>query len=91
MESIGLRIHGKEDLRIEKFELPEIKDDEILATVVSDTMCMSSWKLAKEGEDHKKTPNNLNNNPALIGHEFAGKILKVGKNGDKPFQQVRTM
>lgn len=85
MESIGLRIHGKEDLRIEKFELPEIKDDEILATVVSDTMCMSSWKLAKEGEDHKKTPNNLNNNPALIGHEFAGKILKVGKKWRQAF------
>ncbi|MDN7146479.1 zinc-binding dehydrogenase [Liquorilactobacillus mali] len=85
MKSTGLRIYGKEDLRIEEFELPEIKEDEILATVVSDTMCMSSWKLAKEGEDHKKTPEDLKNNPALIGHEFAGKILKVGKKWQDKF------
>ncbi|EJE99134.1 zinc-binding dehydrogenase [Liquorilactobacillus mali] len=85
MKSTGLRIYGKEDLRIEEFELPEIKEDEILATVVSDTMCMSSWKLAKEGENHKKTPDDLKNNPALIGHEFAGKILKVGKKWQDKF------
>ncbi|KRL05082.1 alcohol dehydrogenase catalytic domain-containing protein [Liquorilactobacillus oeni] len=85
MKSTGLRIYGKEDLRVEEFELPKIKDDEILATVVSDTMCMSSWKLAKEGEDHKKTPNDLKHNPALIGHEFAGTILKVGKKWQAKF------
>ena len=28
----------------EDFELPEIKDDEILAKVVSDSICMSSYK-----------------------------------------------
>ncbi|MBE7901902.1 L-sorbose 1-phosphate reductase, partial [Paenibacillus polymyxa] len=49
MESTALRIYGKKDLRIDTFDLPEMKDDEILATVVSDTMCMSSWKLAMEG------------------------------------------
>ena len=59
MESTALRIYGKKDLRIDTFDLPEMKDDEILATVVSDTMCMSSWKLAMEGEDHKKTPDDL--------------------------------
>ncbi|GAF41015.1 L-sorbose-1-phosphate reductase [Agrilactobacillus composti DSM 18527 = JCM 14202] len=79
MKSTGLRIHGKKDLRIDTFDLPDLKDDEILATVVSDTMCMSSWKLAMEGEDHKKTPDDLENNPAMVGHEFSGKILKVGK------------
>lgn len=87
MQSTGVRIHGKEDLRLESFELPEIKEDEILATVVADTMCMSSWKLAKEGEDHKKTPDNLDENPALIGHEFCGKILKVGKKWSEEFAE----
>lgn len=85
-KSIALRIHGKNDLRIDEVELPEIKDDEILATVVSDTMCMSSWKLAKEGENHKKTPDDLANNPAMIGHEFSGKILKVGKKWQNQFK-----
>ncbi|GFZ27417.1 alcohol dehydrogenase catalytic domain-containing protein [Lactobacillus corticis] len=79
VQSKALRIHGKEDMRIDTIELPEIKDDEILAEVISDSMCMSSWKLAKEGEDHKKTPSDLKNNPVMVGHEFSGKILKVGK------------
>ncbi|MDF7638089.1 zinc-binding dehydrogenase [Lactobacillus sp. ESL0791] len=76
--SKALRIYGKEKMKIDDVELPEIKDNEILAEVVSDSMCMSSWKLAKEGEDHKKTPDNLAENPVMIGHEFSGKILKVG-------------
>jgi threonine dehydrogenase-like Zn-dependent dehydrogenase len=87
MKSIGLKLHGKKDLRVESFDLPEIKEDEILATVVSDTMCMSSWKLAMEGEDHKKTPTDLTNNPVLIGHEFSGKILSVGNKWRKKFHE----
>jgi threonine dehydrogenase-like Zn-dependent dehydrogenase len=86
MQSTALRIHGKKDLRVETFELPEIKDDEILATVVSDSMCMSSWKLAMEGEDHKKTPDDLANHPAMVGHEFTGKILKVGQKWQSQFK-----
>jgi threonine dehydrogenase-like Zn-dependent dehydrogenase len=87
MQSTALRIHGKKDLRVETIELPEIQDDEILATVVSDTMCMSSWKLAMEGEEHKKTPDDLDHHPAMVGHEFAGKILKVGKKWQSQFHE----
>ncbi len=78
VQSKALRLYGKNNMQIDTFSLPEIKDDEILAEVVSDSMCMSSWKLAKEGEDHKKTPNNLKDNPIIVGHEFSGKIIKVG-------------
>ena len=31
----ALRIYGKEDLRLEEFELPEMKDDEIVAKVIN--------------------------------------------------------
>ena len=31
MKTKAVRLYGKEDLRLEEFELPEIKDDEILA------------------------------------------------------------
>ena len=31
----AVRLYGKNDLRLDEFELPEIKDDEILAKVVS--------------------------------------------------------
>ena len=42
----AVRLYGKNDLRLDEFELPEIKDDEILAKVVSDSICMSSHKAA---------------------------------------------
>jgi len=39
----AVRIYGANDLRLEEFELPEIKEDEILASIVSDSICMS-WR-----------------------------------------------
>ena len=72
-------------MKIDEVSLPEIKDDEILAEVMSDSMCMSSWKLAKEGEEHKKTPNNLKDHPIMVGHEFSGRILKVGSKWQDKF------
>ncbi len=54
MLTTALRLYGKRDLRLETFELPEMQDDEILATVVTDSLCLSSWKEANQGEDHKK-------------------------------------
>lgn len=87
IQSKALRIYGKEQLKIDDVNLPDIKEDEILAEVVSDSMCMSSYKLAKEGENHKKTPNNLADNPVMVGHEFSGKILKVGKKWSSKFKE----
>ena len=42
MKTKALRLYGKNDLRLESFTLPEINDDEILATVVTDSICLSS-------------------------------------------------
>ncbi|WP_185515002.1 zinc-binding dehydrogenase [Listeria booriae] len=78
MKTKAVRLYGKKDLRIEKFELPEIREDEILASVITDSICMSTWKLANQGPDHKKAPDNLKENPIIIGHEFCGEILEVG-------------
>ena len=75
----AVRIYGKKDLRLEQFELPEMKDDEILAQVVSDSICMSSYKASLQGADHKRIPDDIAQNPTIIGHEFAGVILDVGK------------
>lgn len=38
----ALRLYGKRDLRLETFDLPEMRDDEILASVVTDSLCLSS-------------------------------------------------
>lgn len=87
MKSKVIRLHGKMDLRLEEIELPKIKENEILASVVVDSLCMSSYKLAELGNDHKKSPPDLSIKPIIIGHEFCGKIIEVGnkwKNDFKP-------
>jgi len=85
MKTKAVRIYGKKDLRLEEFELPEIKENEILARVVSDSICMSSHKAALQGAEHKRVPDDINVNPTIIGHEFAGVILKVGKKWQHKF------
>jgi len=79
IETIALRMYGKMDLRLERFELPELKDDEILAEIISDTSCPSTYKEITQGEDHPRVPKDIKENPVIVGHEMAGRILKVGK------------
>lgn len=90
MKTKAVRLYGKNDLKLEEFDLPEIKDDEILVRVISDSICMSSYKAVVQGEDHKRVPEDISTNPVIIGHEFCGDIVKVGakwqekyKEGDK--------
>jgi threonine dehydrogenase-like Zn-dependent dehydrogenase len=78
MKTKAVRLYGKNDLRLEEFELPPIKDDEILAHIISDSICMSSHKAAVQGADHKRVPDNVAENPIIIGHEFCGEIVEVG-------------
>lgn len=86
MKTKAVRIYGKKDLRLEEFELPAMKDDEILAQVISDSICMSSYKAAMQGADHKRIPDDIHINPTMIGHEFAGIILEVGKKWKNRFK-----
>ena len=90
MKTKAVRLYGEKDLRLEKFELPPIKDDEILAHVISDSICMSTYKEVQLGAAHKRVPEDVGENPVIIGHEFCGKIVGVGnkwrdrfKPGDK--------
>ncbi|SCD20983.1 putative L-sorbose-1-phosphate reductase [Proteiniphilum saccharofermentans] len=90
MKTRAVRLYGKKDLRLEEFDLPPIKEDEILAKVVTDSLCMSSYKASSQGTDHKRIPDDVAENPIIIGHEFAGELLEVGsqwahkfKAGDK--------
>lgn len=90
MKTKAVRLYGKGDLSLEEFELPEIGDDEILARVVCDSICMSSYKAAEQGAAHKRVPDDVAQNPIIIGHEFCGELIKVGakwakkyKSGDK--------
>ncbi len=84
MKAKAVRLHGANDLRLDEFELPEIKDDEILVKVVSDSVCMSTYKCAILGEQHKRVHDDVADHPAIMGHEMAGDIVQVGaKHQDK--------
>ena len=85
-QTTALRLYGKMDLRLETFDLPDPADDEILAEVVCDSLCMSSYKAAKQGADHKRIHDDLADNPIIIGHEFSGRLLKVGAKWADRFQ-----
>ncbi|MFW6280473.1 MAG: zinc-binding dehydrogenase [Halanaerobium sp.] len=78
MKTRAVRLYGENDLRLEEFELPEIKEDEILARIVSNSICMSTYKAVIQGARHKRVPEDVAENPTLTGHEFSGEIIKVG-------------
>lgn len=78
MKAKAVRLHGANDLRLDEFELPEIKEDEILVKVVSDSVCMSTYKCAILGEKHKRVHEDVSEHPAIMGHEMAGDIVQVG-------------
>ncbi len=89
MKTKAVRIHGVNDLRLEEFELPPIREDEILARVVSDSICMSSHKLAMQGDRHKRVRAPLASNPVMIGHEFCGELVEVGAKWRSSFEAGR--
>ena len=78
MKTKAVRLYGVNDLRLEEVELPAIKEDEILARIVSDSVCMSTYKAAQQGSGHKRVPNDIAENPVMVGHEFCGEVVEVG-------------
>ena len=80
MKMKAVLLHGKNDIRLEEVTLPEVGPDDVQIRVVSDSVCMSTYKAMLEGEDHKRVPNNISEKPTIIGHEFCGDIIAVGEN-----------
>ena len=39
---------------------------------------MSSHKMSALGPAHRRVPDDIDRNPILLGHEFAGEIIRVG-------------
>ena len=77
MKTNAVRLYGENDLRLETFDLPELKNGEILIKIVSDSVCMSTYKTAKQGAKHLRVPDNVAENPVIIGHEFCAQVVEV--------------
>ena len=78
MKTKAVRLYGKNDLRLEEFELAPLKENEIRIKVIADSVCMSTYKTAMQGAEHMRVPNNVAENPIIIGHEFCAEIVEVG-------------
>lgn len=86
MKTKAVRLYGKDDLRLEDFELSPVGQNGVLAKIISDSLCMSSYKATKQGADHKRVPDDVAVNPTIIGHEFCGQIVEVGKKWSHKFK-----
>lgn len=86
MKAKAVRMHGTKDLRLDEFELPPIGTDEILAKVITDSLCVSSYKEVIQGEAHKRVTPNITERPVVIGHEFCGELLEVGEKWKDRFK-----
>ncbi len=76
----AVRLYDANDIRLEEFELPAINADEILMRVISDSLCLSTYKAIQQGVNHKRVPPDIAENPIIIGHEMCGEIVEVGAN-----------
>ena len=79
MKTKALRLYGANDVRLEEFDLPEITEEELLIKVVSDSVCLSTYKAIKQGGEHKRVPNDVDKNPIIVGHEMCCEIAEVGE------------
>lgn len=64
-------LHANDDLRYEEYPTPQINDGEILVKVRATGIC---------GSDIPRVlKNGAHNYPIVLGHEFSGEVVEVGK------------
>ena len=66
MNTKAVRLHGKNDLRLDEITLPEVGPDDVQVKIICDSVCMSTYKAALEGEEHKRVPDNVAENPTIM-------------------------
>jgi len=65
-------LYGKEDIRIERFNLPEMESQGMLIRVLTNGICGSDQRMFFNGP----TPRYIN--PVILGHEICGEVVEVG-------------
>lgn len=78
MKTRAVRLYGENDVRLEEFELRPITSGEILIKIISDSVCMSTYKTILQGEKHLRVPENIAEHPVILGHEFCAEVVEVG-------------
>ena len=86
MKTTAAVLSGKKNIFLREFELPELGEEELLVKVISNSICLSTYKAAIRGEEHKRVPENISEHPVITGHEFCGIIEKVGAKLQGKFQ-----
>lgn len=80
MKSIAAVLGGKNNVFVKEVELPQIGEEELLVKVISNSVCLSTYKAAIRGGEHKRVPDDVSpEHPTITGHEFAGYIVEVGE------------
>lgn len=63
-------VYGQGDVRVEKFEIPDIKDNEVLVKIMYAAICPSDMRYYLGTKKAK--------NPIILGHEASGVVVAVG-------------
>lgn len=71
----AIRLLGKEKIELQEVPVPQISEDELLIKVRAASICGTDVRMFKNGYKDVSEEN-----PLTLGHEFAGDIVKVGKN-----------
>jgi len=71
----AIQLIGKEQIRLTEVPVPAIGDGEALLRVRAASICGTDVRMFKNGYKNVSPEN-----PLIIGHEFAGDIVAVGKN-----------
>ena len=71
-----LRLHKPFDMRLHDEPIPEIAEDEVLIKVASVGICASDVHYYRSG----KIGDLVAEKPHVLGHEFSGTVVRVGKD-----------
>lgn len=66
-------LHGREDLKIERVEIPAVGPEDLLLRVGAALTCGTDFKVWKQGYHPR-----MINLPAIFGHELAGVVEEAG-------------
>ncbi len=81
MKTRAVRLYGESGLRLEEFDMGELKDDEILMELITDSVCMSTYKESIQGPKHQRVNDDISEHPIIVGHGLQESFVKLGRSG----------